>query len=68
MTAKRQKARFPAGSVNMYSTLVTPTVNLSPGERSDVLVTVPPELSVAVGGVQVTSTDVAPPGAVVVMP
>ena len=60
MTVKRQNARFPDGSVNIYSTGVLPTAYVWPGMRSDVRVTIPPELSLAVGSVQVTMAELAP--------
>ena len=44
--------------------MVTPAVNESPELRVEVLVTTPPELSVAVGTVQVTTAVLVPDAAV----
>ena len=64
VTVKIQVAAFPDGSLKVYVTWVVPRGKLSPGERLDVTVTVPPESSTADGSVQVAGADVAPAGAV----
>ena len=47
---------FPAASVAVYSIIVSPMSNSAPGDIVDVTVGVTPELSVAIGSVQDTST------------
>ena len=56
---KLQVAVFPAASVDVYVTVVVPTGKESPGLWVDVSVCVP-ELSVAVGAVQVTVAVATP--------
>ena len=47
---------FPAASVAVYSIIVSPIINSTPGDIVDVTVGVTPELSVPIGSVQDTST------------
>ena len=46
---------FPATSVNVYVTVVVPTANTSPELLVDDTVTVPLQLSIAVGAVHVAT-------------
>ena len=52
---KAQMAEFPEASLNVYTTVVVPTENESPGLAEEVGVT-EPESSTAVGSVHVTAT------------
>ena len=54
MTLNEHIALLPASSTHVYVINVEPTSNLSPGALVPVQVGVMPELSVAVGSVQVT--------------
>ena len=53
MTVKVSKALFPEESTAMYSTTVLPIANNEPGKRFEVRLG-DPELSIAVGSVQLT--------------
>ena len=50
-------AEFPAESVKVYTTGVVPTGKVAPGWWVLETAGIPPELSVAVGGIQVTERD-----------
>ena len=60
VTVKTHSAEFPAKSVKVYVTGVVPTLKKLPGWWLLETVGIPPELSVAVGGIQVTGTDDVP--------
>ena len=55
-------AEFPAESVKVYVTGVEPTGKLAPGWWVVDSDSTPPELSIAVGGIQVATADVVPHG------
>ncbi len=62
-TLKRQMALFPEPSLNVSVTVVVPILNRLPGEWLASSCTLAPELSVAVGLIQVTAVELAPSGA-----
>ena len=59
ITVNEHRALFPEVSVKVYTTLVDPKGNVSPGKALWVVVT-EPELSMASGSVQVTVTLLEP--------
>ena len=51
---------LPERALNVYVTVVTPRLKLEPDEAVDWRLTVDPELSVAVGSIQVAMAPLAP--------
>src|SRR5690606_559083 len=65
VTSKEQVLLLFVASVNVYVTVVVLTLNMLPGVWLELTLTVPLQLSVAVGGIQLTSwSQVVRPGPV----